>query len=36
MADFYTRVQFFGGMDQIGWDGRSRPKEQWNRFEVDD
>ena len=31
-----NRVQFFCGMDQIGWDGRSRPKEQWNRFEVDD
>jgi len=31
-----NRVQFFSGMDQIGWDGRSRPKEQWNRFEVDD
>ena len=31
-----NRVQFFCGMDQIGWDGRSRPQEQWNRFEVDD
>ena len=31
-----NRVQFFSNMDQIGWDGRSRPKEQWNRFEVDD
>ena len=31
-----NRVQFFSDMDQIGWDGKSRPKEQWNRFEVDD
>ena len=31
-----NRVQFFCGMDQIGWDGKSRPKEQWNRFEVND
>ena len=31
-----NRVQFFCGMDQIGWDGKSRPKEQWHRFEVDD
>ena len=29
-------LQCFCGMDQIGWDGKSRPKEQWNRFEVDD
>jgi len=31
-----NRVQFFSDMDQIGWDGKSRPKEHWNRFEVDD
>ena len=31
-----NRVQFFSDMDQIGWDDKSRPKEQWNRFEVDD
>ncbi len=31
-----NRLQFFSDMDQIGWDGNSRPKEQWNRFEVDD
>ena len=31
-----NRVQFFSDMDQIGWDGKSRPKEQWHRFEVDD
>ena len=31
-----NRLQFFCDMDQIGWDGRSRPKEQWKRFEVED
>lgn len=31
-----NRLQFFCDMDQIGWDGKSRPKEQWKRFEVDD
>ena len=31
-----NNLQFFCGMDQIGWDGKSRPKEQWNRFELDD
>ena len=31
-----NRLQFFNDMDQIGWDGKSRPKEQWKRFEVDD
>lgn len=31
-----NQLQFFCGMDQIGWDGKSRPKEQWNRFELDD
>lgn len=31
-----NRLQFFSDMDQIGWDGKSRPKEQWQRFEVDD
>jgi predicted enzyme related to lactoylglutathione lyase len=29
-------LQFFSDMDQIGWDGKSRPKEQWKRYEVDD
>jgi len=31
-----NRLQFFGDMDRIGWDGKSRPKEQWKRFEVED
>jgi catechol 2,3-dioxygenase len=31
-----NRLQFFCDMDQIGWDGRSRPKEQWKRYELDD
>ena len=31
-----NRLQFFSEMDQIGRDGKSRPKEQWKRFEVDD
>jgi len=31
-----NRLQFFCDMDQIGWDGKSRPKEQWQRFEIDD
>ena len=31
-----NRIQFFSDMDQIGWDGKSRPKEQWKRFEIDD
>jgi catechol 2,3-dioxygenase-like lactoylglutathione lyase family enzyme len=31
-----NRLQFFSDMDRIGWDGKSRPKEQWKRFEVDD
>jgi len=30
-----NRLQFFSDMDRIGWDGKSRPKEQWKRFEVD-
>ena len=30
------RLQFFCDMDQIGRDGKSRPKEQWKRFEVED
>ncbi len=30
-----NHLQFYCGMDQIGWDGRSRPKEEWERFEVD-
>ncbi len=29
-------VQLFCEMDQIGWDGTSRPKEQWNRREIPD
>lgn len=28
--DGYT-VELYSGMDQIGWDGRSRPPEQWRR-----
>ena len=31
-----NRLQFFCEMDQIGWDGNSRPKEQWKRFTVED
>ena len=31
-----NRLQFFSDMDRIGWDGRSRPKDQWKRFEVED
>jgi catechol 2,3-dioxygenase len=31
-----NRLQFFSDMDRIGWDGKSRPKDQWKRFEVDD
>lgn len=31
-----NRLQFFSDMDRIGWDGRSRPKEQWRRFTVDE
>ena len=31
-----NRLQFFSDMDQIGWDGKSRPKEQWTRFDVED
>lgn len=31
-----NQLQFFCGMDQIGWDEKSPPKEQWNRFELDD
>ena len=31
-----NRLQFFSDMDRIGWDGQSRPKDQWKRFEVDD
>ena len=31
-----NQLQFFCGIDQIGWDGKSRPKEQWKRFELDD
>jgi hypothetical protein len=23
-------------MDRIGWDGKSRPKDEWKRFEVED
>jgi catechol 2,3-dioxygenase-like lactoylglutathione lyase family enzyme len=29
-------VQLFCDMDQIGWDGKSRPKEQWQRREFPD
>ena len=31
-----NRLQFFSDMDQIGWEGKSRPKEQWRRFTVED
>ena len=31
-----NRLQFFCDMEQIGWDGKSRPKEQWKRFTVED
>ena len=31
-----NRLQFFSDMDQIGWDGKSRPKEQWRRFTLED
>ncbi|HET7197067.1 MAG TPA: VOC family protein [Burkholderiales bacterium] len=31
-----NRLQFFSDMDRIGWDGKSRPKEQWRRFTVED
>jgi len=30
-----NRLQFFCDMDQIGWDGKSRPKSEWKRFTVD-
>ena len=30
-----NRLQFFSDMDQIGWDGKSRPASEWKRFEVD-
>ncbi|MBI3076861.1 MAG: VOC family protein [Deltaproteobacteria bacterium] len=26
-------VELYCDLDQIGWDGRSRPSEQWNRRE---
>jgi hypothetical protein len=28
--DGYT-IELYASMDQIGWDGRSRPKEEWRR-----
>ena len=31
-----NRLQFFSDMDKIGWDGKSRPMDQWNRFDVED
>ncbi len=31
-----NNVQLFCEMDQIGWDGKSRPREQWNRREFPD
>ena len=31
-----NRLRFFSDMDCIGWDGMSRPKEQWQRFNVED
>lgn len=29
-----NNLQFFSGMDVIGWDGRSRPQSEWNRYQV--
>ena len=29
-------IQLFCDMDQIGWDGKSRPKAQWQRREFPD
>ena len=29
-------LELYCDMDQIGWDGKSRPREQWKRFELDD
>jgi catechol 2,3-dioxygenase len=31
-----NRLQFFCDMDQIGWDGKSRPKAEWKRFTLED
>ena len=31
-----NNVQLFCEMEQIGWDGKSRPREQWNRREFPD
>lgn len=31
-----NEFQFFSDMDQIGWDGKSRPESEWNRFTVED
>jgi catechol 2,3-dioxygenase-like lactoylglutathione lyase family enzyme len=31
-----NRLQFFCEMDQIGWDGKSRPQGEWKRFTVED
>lgn len=31
-----NRLQFFSDMDKIGWDGKSRPKEEWKRFDLED
>jgi catechol 2,3-dioxygenase len=31
-----NRLQFFSDMDQIGADGKSRPKDEWRRFTVED
>jgi catechol 2,3-dioxygenase len=31
-----NRLQFYCDMDQIGWDGRSRPKDEWKRFTLED
>jgi len=28
-----NRIQFYCEMDQVGWDDRSRPAEQWQRQE---
>ena len=31
-----NRLQFFSDMDQIGSDGKSRPRAEWRRFTVED
>jgi catechol 2,3-dioxygenase-like lactoylglutathione lyase family enzyme len=31
-----NHLQFFSDMDQIGWDGAIRPRDQWQRYEIED